>query len=75
MRVATNDAASLAAIDDDTRLVELLRAGHEQTFVELIDRHHSVMLRLANVYVRDCASCTGRGTGHLAGNAAGPRSV
>jgi len=45
----------LAATDDDTRLVELLRAGDEQTFVELIDRYHSVMLRLANVYVRDRA--------------------
>ena len=55
MRVATNDAASLAAIDDDTRLVELLRARDEETFVELIDRYHSVMLRLANVYVRDRA--------------------
>ncbi len=55
MRVATYGAGSLAAIDDDTRLVELLRAGDEQTFVELIDRHHSVMLRLAYVYVRDRA--------------------
>jgi len=55
VRVATNDAASLAAIDDDTRLVELLRARDEETFVELIDRYHSVMLRLANVYVRDRA--------------------
>ena len=33
----------------------MLRAGDEQTFVELIDRHHSVMLRLAYVYVRDRA--------------------
>ena len=55
MRVATYGAASLAAIDDYTRLVELLRAGDEQTLVDLIDRYHSVMLRLAYLYVRDRA--------------------
>jgi len=55
MRLATNDVAGLAGVADDTHLVELLRAGDEQTFVELTDRYHSVMLRLANVYVRDRA--------------------
>ena len=55
MRLATNDVAGLAGVDDDVRLVELLRAGDERAFAALIDRYHTVMLRLATVYVRDRA--------------------
>src|SRR5712691_6374443 len=53
MRLATNYVAGLAGVDDDVRLVELLRAGDERAFAALIDRYHTVMLRLATVYVRD----------------------
>ena len=55
MRLATNDVAGLVGVDDDVRLVELLRAGDERAFAALIDRYHTVMLRLATVYVRDRA--------------------
>ena len=55
MRLAPNDVAGLAGVDDDVRLVELLRAGDERAFAALIDRYHTVMLRLATVYVRDRA--------------------
>ncbi len=55
MRLATNYVAGLAGVDDDIRLVELLRAGDERAFAALIDRYHTVMLRLATVYVRDRA--------------------
>ena len=53
MRLAPNYVAGLAGVDDDVRLVELLRAGDERAFAALIDRYHTVMLRLATVYVRD----------------------
>jgi RNA polymerase sigma-70 factor (ECF subfamily) len=53
--LATNYVADLAGVDDDVRLVELLRAGDERAFAALIDRYHTVMLRLATVYVRDRA--------------------
>lgn len=36
---------------DDTRLVAGLRAGDEATFVELVERHHASMVRLALAYV------------------------
>ena len=49
MRLATNYVAGLAGVDDDVRLVELLRAGDERAFAALIDRYHTVMLRLATV--------------------------
>ena len=55
VRLATGSVAGLPGVDGDTRLVELLRAGDEQAFAALIDRYHSVMLRLATVYVRDRA--------------------
>ena len=55
MRLATNYVAGLAGVDDDVRLVELLRAGDERAFAALINRYHTVMLRLASVYVRDRA--------------------
>jgi RNA polymerase sigma-70 factor (ECF subfamily) len=53
--LATNYVAGSAGVDDDVRLVELLRAGDERAFAALIDRYHTVMLRLATVYVRDRA--------------------
>jgi len=53
--LAPNDVAGSAGVDDDVRLVELLRAGDERAFAALIDRYHTVMLRLATVYVRDRA--------------------
>jgi RNA polymerase sigma-70 factor (ECF subfamily) len=53
--LARNYVAGVAGVDDDVRLVELLRAGDERAFAALIDRYHTVMLRLATVYVRDRA--------------------
>ncbi len=41
--------------DEETRLVEALRAGDESAFVALLDRYHAAMLRLAHVFVRDAA--------------------
>jgi len=56
-----NLAASVAAVawrvarsrpgDDDWELVERLRAGDEQAFLELVERHQSRMLRLARTFV------------------------
>lgn len=40
---------------DDAGLVERLRSGEEQAFIELIERYHAALLRLARVYVRDTA--------------------
>ena len=39
------------AVDDDVRLLERLRLGDEQAFVNLVDRHHDSMLRLAKTFV------------------------
>jgi RNA polymerase sigma-70 factor (ECF subfamily) len=36
---------------EETRLVERLRAGDEAAFGELVDRHHSALLRVAQTYV------------------------
>jgi len=36
---------------DDARLVAELRAGDEAAFVELVERHHGAMVRLALTYV------------------------
>src|SRR3954464_8611863 len=36
---------------DDAAMVEALRAGDEDAFVELIRAHHSVVLRVAMTYV------------------------
>jgi RNA polymerase sigma-70 factor, ECF subfamily len=41
---------------DDHELVERLRAGDEMAFAELIDRYGALMLRVAQMYVRDRAS-------------------
>jgi RNA polymerase sigma-70 factor, ECF subfamily len=42
-------------VDDDAALVERLRAGHEQAFVELVQRYQSRLLRLAEATVRSGA--------------------
>jgi RNA polymerase sigma-70 factor (ECF subfamily) len=42
--------------DDEPALVERLRAGDESAFVELIDRYGALMLRVAQMYVRDRAT-------------------
>jgi RNA polymerase sigma-70 factor (ECF subfamily) len=50
--VQTRRAARVRAPgNDDTCLVERLRAGDEQAFVDLIGWHHQVMIRLARSYV------------------------
>jgi RNA polymerase sigma-70 factor, ECF subfamily len=41
------------AVQDETRLVEALRAGDEQVFGELVDRYHSALIRVAMPYVGD----------------------
>lgn len=38
---------------DDLRLVAALRRGDEAAFAELLDRHHTALIRLAMVYVAD----------------------
>jgi RNA polymerase sigma-70 factor, ECF subfamily len=40
---------------DETQFISALRAGEEPAFVELIDRYHAGMVRLARVFVRDAA--------------------
>ncbi len=45
-----------AAADDDSDIVRRLRAGEEQAFTELVDRHHGALVRLARVFVRTEAS-------------------
>jgi RNA polymerase sigma-70 factor (ECF subfamily) len=40
---------------DETQFIAALRAGEEPAFVELIDRYHAGMVRLACVFVRDAA--------------------
>jgi RNA polymerase sigma-70 factor, ECF subfamily len=44
--------ATVVASIDDLYLVEQLRSGNEASFVSLIDRYASTMLRLAMVYVK-----------------------
>src|SRR3954449_3036758 len=41
---------------DDHELVQRLREGDEMAFAELIDRYGALMLRVAQMYVRDRAS-------------------
>lgn len=55
MRVTSGLDARASCVDDDASIVELLRARDEGAFAVLIDRYHSVMLRVAIVYVRDRA--------------------
>jgi RNA polymerase sigma-70 factor (ECF subfamily) len=43
------------ALDEDRELVERLRAGDEQAFVQLVSRHHAAMLRLASSFVSSSA--------------------
>ena len=40
-----------AAVSDDVRLLERLRAGDDEAFVTLVGRHHDSMLRLARTFV------------------------
>ena len=40
-------------LETEAHLVDALRAGDESAFVGLIDTHHSAMLRMARLYVRD----------------------
>src|SRR5206468_8923941 len=42
--------------DADAELVERLRMGDEPAFAELIDRYGAMMLRVAQMYVRDRAT-------------------
>jgi RNA polymerase sigma-70 factor (ECF subfamily) len=48
--VAPSDGA-----DPDIALLERLRDGDEQAFMELVERHHAALLRLAMRYVADRA--------------------
>jgi hypothetical protein len=41
---------------DEWRLVRALRDGDEAVFVELVRRHHSMLRRMARVYVADDAA-------------------
>lgn len=40
---------------DDGRVVEALRRGDEATFLEVVNKHHSAMLRVASSYVSSAA--------------------
>jgi len=42
----------VSAVDPDAELLGRLRAGDEQAFVALVQRYHSLMLRVAQTYVR-----------------------
>jgi RNA polymerase sigma-70 factor (ECF subfamily) len=37
----------------EAKLISLLRAGNEEAFVTLVDRHHESLVRLAQVFVRN----------------------
>jgi RNA polymerase sigma-70 factor (ECF subfamily) len=41
---------------EDTSLVAALRGGDEAAFVELVERYHASLLRLARLYVADAAA-------------------
>jgi RNA polymerase sigma-70 factor (ECF subfamily) len=47
--------AASGASPDDVRLVEALRRGDESAFESLVSAHHTSMLRLARMFVRDKA--------------------
>ena len=53
VRETTDDTARGGG--DETQFIAALRAGEEPAFVELIDRYHAGMVRLAGVFVRDAA--------------------
>jgi RNA polymerase sigma-70 factor, ECF subfamily len=44
-----------AGVQDETHLLERLRAGDEQAFAELVDRCHATMLAVAQAHVRSRA--------------------
>jgi RNA polymerase sigma-70 factor (ECF subfamily) len=46
-----SEPATRIASDEDLRIVELLRAGDETTFMMLVDRYQPSMLRIARMYV------------------------
>jgi RNA polymerase sigma-70 factor (ECF subfamily) len=46
-----SEPATRVASDEDLRIVELLRAGDETTFMMLVDRYQPSMLRIARMYV------------------------
>ena len=50
----TFDLASAARVDE-SELIRLLRAGDEDAFAALVERHHAAMVRLARGYVRSRA--------------------
>jgi len=47
--------AAAAARAEETELVRRLRAGDEDAFAALVERHHAAMVRLARGYVRSSA--------------------
>lgn len=47
--------ADLRTEQEEARLLIALRAGDEQAFAELLERHHGAMVRLASTFVRDRA--------------------
>ena len=53
VRETTHDAEHGGG--DETQFIAALRAGEESAFVELIDRYHAGLVRLAQVFVRDAA--------------------
>ncbi len=51
----TNGNVGGKASSDDLHLVAMLRAGDESTFVSLLERYNSTMLRLAMIYIPERA--------------------
>jgi RNA polymerase sigma-70 factor, ECF subfamily len=49
--VAGSQLEGGVASEEDVRLVEALRSGNESAFVSLIDMYHSLLLRLAMIFV------------------------
>jgi RNA polymerase sigma-70 factor (ECF subfamily) len=50
-RAGSREHAAPATVDPDGELVQRLREGEEQAFVQLVARHHAAMLRLAGSFV------------------------
>jgi RNA polymerase sigma-70 factor (ECF subfamily) len=53
---AVGTSASLAGLGDEAEFLARLRAGDEEAFVQLVDRYHGTLVRLAAIYVRTAAS-------------------